>query len=1367
MARNRSAGPTLQTPGQYVRDTVLAPKKMSVTETAKVLGVGRPALSNFLNGKAAASPDMATRLERAFGIPAQKILDLQAACDAAEAKMRGAPADVKTYVPPFLAIKANEIENWAASNISARTRLSVFLRTLVHSTGIGLVKVDFPGNDDAERAGWDGYVEAAEGMPWIPAGSSGWEFGTNEKIKEKADGDYSQRTKRTDKDVREQTTFIFVTPRPWTAKKKWEKQRQDEKQWKNVLAYDASDLEQWLEQSIAAQAWFACETHRASNGTQSLDKCCEDWANAATPPLVDTLFSSAVSTATRLISSRLSKPPEEPIIVAADSTEEGLAFLSCLFSETEAGLAAFRDRVVVFRETGVLPKLAIGSSNVIAVVANREVERELAPFCNSIHSIVVYPRNVVNAEPHVVLEPLNYEAFRTSLETMNFNRDDIDRLGRESGRSLTVLRRRLSRVPAISAPEWAADPARAAQLVPFLFAGAWNSKRESDQIILSLLAGKKDYAVLENEFQALTRLNDTAVWSVGTYRGVISKIDLLFAIASSVTELKTYFDVAHLVLSEKDPSLDLPEEDQWAAGIYGKTREISGALREGISETLVLLAVHGNALFQERLGINVEAFVARLVKKLLTPLTTRTLEEQERDLPTYAEACPNEFLSIIEEDLRSKNPASSGLMRPVNSGTFGRCIRAGLLWALENLAWSPTTLPRVVMILAKLAKIQIDDNWVNKPIGSLESIFRCWMPQTAANLDQRITLMQKLAEEHPNIAWHICMEQFPTHHRTGHYSHKPRWRNDGQGFGEPVRREEMVTFEVKMIDLALNWKMYDRKTLGDLISRIYALDRLRQTTVWDLVKRWADGGASDADKAWVREKIRVTIMSRRGAVRKATKQDENLIASAHEAYQALEPRDLLNKHEWLFRESWVEESMEEKELDEMDFQKRDERITNLRITALREILEEHGIEGVLNFAELGNTAYEIGWLMTRILLKDQTIEFIVTSMPPGTDSWTRNKLIQGVLHALEDEMGSYVLRAVGQARSELDFSKILCLAPFNAATWVLVDELDEVAQGSYWASVLPTWARQSDHDLNEAVERLLKVKRPRAAFSCVHFELKKLRPSLLFRLLNEMATINDEPEGHYPPESYYITKAFNLLDASKEFSVEQLAGLEFPYIEVLSRNYGERGARGIPNLELYLEDHPEFFAEAIAWTYKRDDDGNDPVGLKLDDPELVKHRAELGWRLLDNLERIPGRNNLGEIDPAFLLAWIKTVRKSSSDLGRLSVCDISLGNLLSSAPEGTDGVWPCEPVRDVLEKIQSLDISQGITTGLYNARGAHWRGEGGDQEREIAIKYQKWATALEFSHPFVATSILKHMAHTYEQEAKGQDTEAKIRRRLR
>ena len=54
-------------PGQFIKMEVIEPLNLSVTQAAKVLGVTRSALSALLNGRAALSPEMALRIEKAFG----------------------------------------------------------------------------------------------------------------------------------------------------------------------------------------------------------------------------------------------------------------------------------------------------------------------------------------------------------------------------------------------------------------------------------------------------------------------------------------------------------------------------------------------------------------------------------------------------------------------------------------------------------------------------------------------------------------------------------------------------------------------------------------------------------------------------------------------------------------------------------------------------------------------------------------------------------------------------------------------------------------------------------------------------------------------------------------------------------------------------------------------------------------------------------------------------------------------------------------------------------------------------------------------------------------------------------------------------
>jgi len=75
-------------PGLSVRHDCLEPLRLSVAEGARVLGVTRQALNNVVNGKSAISPEMAIRLEKAFGGTAAIWLRLQAAHDLAQARRR-------------------------------------------------------------------------------------------------------------------------------------------------------------------------------------------------------------------------------------------------------------------------------------------------------------------------------------------------------------------------------------------------------------------------------------------------------------------------------------------------------------------------------------------------------------------------------------------------------------------------------------------------------------------------------------------------------------------------------------------------------------------------------------------------------------------------------------------------------------------------------------------------------------------------------------------------------------------------------------------------------------------------------------------------------------------------------------------------------------------------------------------------------------------------------------------------------------------------------------------------------------------------------------------------------------------------------
>jgi addiction module HigA family antidote len=85
-------------PGRFIRSEIIEPLELSVTDAARILGVTRPALSALLNGRASLSPDMALRIEKAFGPKMDTLLRMQTSFDISVARQQENAIDVKRYV---------------------------------------------------------------------------------------------------------------------------------------------------------------------------------------------------------------------------------------------------------------------------------------------------------------------------------------------------------------------------------------------------------------------------------------------------------------------------------------------------------------------------------------------------------------------------------------------------------------------------------------------------------------------------------------------------------------------------------------------------------------------------------------------------------------------------------------------------------------------------------------------------------------------------------------------------------------------------------------------------------------------------------------------------------------------------------------------------------------------------------------------------------------------------------------------------------------------------------------------------------------------------------------------------------------------
>ena len=264
-------------------------------------------------------------------------------------------------------------------------------------------------------------------------------------------------------------------------------------------------------------------------------------------------------------------------------------------------------------------------------------------------------------------------------------------------------------------------------------------------------------------------------------------------------------------------------------------------------------------------------------------------------------------------------------------------------------------------------------------------------------------------------------------------------------------------------------------------------------------------------------------------------------------------------------------------------------------------------------------------------------------------------------------------------------------------------------QGCYWQGMNP-WGVSREEHASFVVEKLLAVQRSVTvaqwtAHSPVHHEI-------MIRTLEQLPAdlaASTEPKPGTDGIIYDIVKLLEKLDHSDEVGDDTIARLELPFISAL-------GHCGRPNLAIYREiaKEPSLFADLIASTYRREDGQPDPMT----DRQPSQVTTEILVQIISGSGEIPGNLGDGTVDYEAMATWVNEARRLCADRGRGEVGDTYIGNLLAKAPAGPDGIWPCEPVRELLDSIGFIGHRRRVRNrkdqpqGRYNPgsfRGRHPR----------------------------------------------------------
>lgn len=1261
--------------------------------------------------------------------------------------------------------------------------LPEIVRRLIRASAREVTAIRFPSGESTFQPGVDGELHAKGIPPYVPDGYSIWEFSVEKSAAAKINKDFDKRsdpsaTAEYMGQTRDQISYVAVTLRRWTQAKGTTRAtflREARKLgvWKDVQVIDADNLEEWLDLSPSVTAWLLYKLGRATPNMRSIEQYWDDYRLGCNPALsMELLLAGRKDQAESLVNNGLSP---DLVRLKSDSPEESAAFVAATFISLDVDhpvRSAVLAKGVVIEQRDTMNSV-VDAKAFPYVVALGDAAQNATKLSNQGFSVLVPIGNSswsTRGTNPIDLPRARKDAFAEALVKMGVPQPQADVEAIKCNRSVTVFRRAHDEAQS-NYPAWA-DRTQLQMLIAPIFVGAWNHAAEADLEILARIAGRSAVEVensVRNHLQfddppllrahELTALSAPAdIWQISIDRHVVDK------------ETLERFRLAALdVLGEIDPALDLPPDQRVYASLHAKERRYSSWLRQGICETLRILAVNGE--FRPYAGFSPQHFVDELVGELFADgVDHRVFASLDSLLPDLAEAAPRPFLQALEKLMGDDGSQLSPLFEGGDDVMFGRTYYLGILGGLEVLAWSPLYLERTALALGRMAELDPGGKLSNRPINSLADIFLPWNPHTNAGAVARHAALDKVCAAFPAIAWELIKKVIPGGKDSSFGTHRPEWREfDASNRPEPtngsVRDDYLYAFALARVHLGLDATRWIdlitavaeyghmellRDLLGDMTAKKVDLEESGAGThLWDGLRALSDRHRSFSDAEWAMPPDAVQL----------------IVQSA----QHFQPQDPVA----LFKRLFDGNRMWEREPGE-SFDQAQERLSTKRDEAVAMLLPDNA-DKILELARGSNNMNPLVASIVRVATPDDCRALALSTFGgPSPDDWFAAVLS---MHA-EGRFGTdWVRQTLKSARllgaSPEQEATLLFLLDDKPSTIEIVESSGAEAQASYWKR-RDSMVRSEDKEyVARVVSKLSMHGRNIDLIELVGFKAKQLSTSLIMSILS---LAYDEVVAGSPSverlNSYWLRKLFKELSVREDIDRDGLMSLEYRWLPAL-HSYTDTQQLA---LHSYLGESPEFFVEVLSDLYKVSDDESEPLDEAevVDEVEVEKTeeetrvnadragRASHAWKLLESWRELPWRDQAGALDFDRMIAWVREVSRLSKQARREDVGMREVGKLLAYAhADQTDNVWPERELRSLLEEIANPTVEAAIVTELFNKRGVHSRPieGGGALERELAERARRDADILRQTWPRTANMLLEN-ARQWDRHAEWEDNRA-------
>jgi hypothetical protein len=1306
---------------------------INVAETAEMLNLHVNTIRNWAKqGKL-----------KSVNVPGSKINRFDARDIRRLAKDRGEPVssvepELRTIGPEL--IDASQLSVWAGSRQSQELFPELMRRLLARSAGVSDISV--PTGDGIYAHGWDGIAKSRHAK-FLPHGILYFEFGTDAKPATKASNDLKLRLD----DSHPDGIFVFATPKRWATRLDWEKKARvlAKDKFADVRAIDADALEGWLRETPDVHHWISEQLGRHPAEVTTLDGWQKRFAARTTPELPSALFLAGRQTQRDELLAFLASNEQTSgtLTIRAPWRDDAVAFVAATLEE----FPSEQSRAMTVESPRAWAHLvqSTGSLTLIPLYP----EADIAAAATRGHKVLLAMGNDEKAlAKGIELPKPSQEVATEALKTAAGDLSKASKWASLARRSMPALIRLIAHDRRLSQAAWAADHKQAATLGLLVLAGSWGNS-DGDTAVLELLT-ERPWPEIERALRGWVQTGDAPFVESGNVWKVASPVEASIQLFNSLTaaDMKRWIEVVTDVLAEKDPRADLAPTERFMAGLNGIGRQRSGTLRKGMARGLALLSAYQEHIATEVNGTSfADAAVHTILARVKEDLTGQTLESLQDVLPLVAEASPQLFLDFVDTDLQNSDSLLSQMFKDSRDDTmFGPSSpHPSVLWALECLAWSPAYLPQSARALAQLAQLDPGGRLSNRPNASLANILLPWRRNTSAKADVRLSVLRAICKAQPAVGWGVLLAIWPSHHAISFAPHAPEF-HDWQPPEMTVSMAEWFDFINQLVSLTITEAGSDPARWARLMTIVSALPRSDRTRVLDSLEALLASETFDAEwRLTLWDPLRQEISHHQQFPDADWAMSTDDLARMNSIATQIEPVETGTRFAYLF--GWHPDlpgvSISD---DTVAYQLALEAARAHAVVDMIATSNEIDLEKLAKDVEVPG---HLGWTLAR-----QNVAFVHHLMLTWLDSplpnlrqvaagWSQRRLAE---HG-PDWMKS-VLRESDMSVPERRRTFVVN-APANSEFWKDIDELEDDVAVAYWRAL--NAYRVPKNERTEAIGRMLAHDRPWAALTVAALTTQPDDQQVSVALAKEIirALISDSGENMDPQMAgYELGKLLDLI-AAENPGDDDLPNIEFTLYPLLEHH------RTPNELNTLLANSPAAFVDLVSRIYRGK---NSPVRPGTAEEQAL---ARQSWTVLRNWRTLPGLRSDGTIDEEKLNLWVRQARLAFLESDRVDIGDEQIGQILSASPTGLDGLWPTEPVRNLIETVGSTHLESGIYLGIVNSRGIKTRGpfDGGTQEHTLAERYETLSQATSVDWPRTSR-ILRQITGWYQREGRENDAEA-------